>query len=87
MTRVYCHQVDDENQAGTFPMPMIIAGKHLRVSYASCEELFSGRGMSIGGVMLHKMGVPAKGPLMDKGDEFFVDVFVRIAHGDWKIHF
>ena len=43
--------------------------------------------MSIGGATLRKMGVPAKGPLMDKGGEFFVDVFVRIAYGDRKIHF
>ena len=43
--------------------------------------------MSIEKRMLRKMGVPAKGPLIDKGDEFFVDVFVRIAHGDRKIHF
>ena len=39
------------------------------------------------GYCCNKMGVSAKGPLMDKGDEFFVDVFVKIAHGDWKIHF
>ena len=43
--------------------------------------------MSIEGIMLRKMDVPAKGRLMDKGDGFFVDVFVRIAHGNRRIHF
>ena len=35
MIRVCCHQVDDENHTDTFPTPMIIAEKHLRVSYTS----------------------------------------------------
>ena len=44
LAREYCHQVDDENHIDTFPMPMIIAGDHLRVNYTSGEEEFPRRG-------------------------------------------